>query len=90
MKKNNNKKNQKRFIVIGVLALSALLLFPSSKNNKLVVKYPSTNEINQFFLNGDYEENLNQGLIVKGQVRERLNQAHHNLTGHDLPEKLIQ
>lgn len=90
MRKNKKKKNQKRLLVIGVLALGALFLFPSPKNQKLIPKEVSITEINQFFLNGDYDESLNQGLIIKGQVRERLNQAHYNLTRHELPEKLIQ
>lgn len=90
MKRSKKNKNQKRLLVIGILVITAIALFPTSQKGRKIANTASRIEIENFFLNGDYDRNLNEGLISKGLVRERLNQAHHNLTGHDLPEKLIQ
>ena len=90
MKNKKNNKGQKRLLIIGILAVTIFALFPTSQNGRKIANTASRIEIEHFFLDGDYDKNLEAGLISKGLVRERLNQAHHNLTGHDLPEKLIQ
>jgi hypothetical protein len=90
MKHTKKNKSQKRLLIIGILAITIFTLFPLSQNSRKIANTASRVEIEHFFLDGDYDKNVEAGLISTGLVRERLNQAHHNLTGHDLPEKLIQ
>jgi hypothetical protein len=90
MKRSIKKNNQKRLLIIGLLVISILGLLPKSYHGRGIANTASRIEIENFFLNGDYENKVKQGEIATGLVRERLNQAHHNLTGQDLPEKLIQ